>query len=59
MTNNTPRKHPRTLGEAFPFGTSYGCAVEAYRRPNRWYDYMLAIMIGVALAALLFFWLFY
>lgn len=25
---NTPRRHPRTLNDAFPFGPSYGCAIE-------------------------------
>ena len=32
--NDTTRKHPRTLDEAFPYGAHYGCAVEAYRRPG-------------------------
>ena len=57
--NDTPRKHPRTLDEAYPFGASYGCSVEHYRRPDRWYDYGLAILIGLVLAALMFFWLSY
>jgi hypothetical protein len=60
MINDTTRKHPRTLDQAYPFGASYGCPVEHYRRPvNRWYDYMLAVIIGLVLAALLFFWLSY
>jgi hypothetical protein len=57
--NDTTRKHPRTLGEAYPSGALYGCAVERFKPVNRWYDYVLAIMIGLALAALLFFWLSY
>ena len=59
MINDTPRKHPRTLNEAYPFGPRYACAVEAYRPVNRWYDYALAIVIGLVLAALMFFWLSY
>ena len=59
MTNDTPRKHPRTLDEAYPFGAEYGCAVERYRPVNRWYDYTLAVVIGLVLAALMFFWLSY
>ena len=57
--NETTRKHPRTLHEAYPFGASYGCAVERYRPVNRWYDYVLAVVIGLMLAALMFFWLSY
>ena len=57
--NDTSRRHPRTLDEAYPFGAEYGCSVEHYRPVNRWYDYMLAIAIGLVLAALLFFWLSY
>jgi hypothetical protein len=59
MINDTPRKYPRTLDEAYPFGARYGCAVEHYTRPDRWYDYALAIVIGLVLAALMFFWLSY
>ena len=59
MINNTSRKHPRTLDEAYPYGARYGCSVERFRPVNRWYDYVLAIMIGLVLAALLFFWLSY
>jgi len=57
--NDTPRRHPRTLDEAYPFGPRYGCSVERYRRRESLADWLLAIFIGVALAALLFFWLSY
>ena len=57
--NNTTRKHPRTLGEAYPFGAKYGCSVERFKRRESLADWLLAIMIGLALAALLFFWLSY
>ena len=59
MINDTPRKHPRTLDEAYHFGPRYGCSVEHYTRPDQWYDYALAIVIGLVLAALMFFWLSY
>lgn len=57
--NDTTRRHPRTLDEAYPFGARYGCAVERYRRRESLADWLLAIMIGLVLAALLFFWLSY
>jgi hypothetical protein len=57
--NDTSRKHPRTLDEAYPFGARYSCSVERYRRRESLADWLLAIMIGVVLAALLFFWMSY
>ena len=57
--NDTSRKHPRTLDQAYPFGTRYGCSVERFKRRESLADWLLAIFIGVALAALLFFWLSY
>ena len=57
--NDTSRKHPRTLDQAYPFGPRYGCAVERYRRRESLADWLLAITIGLVLAALLFFWLSY
>jgi hypothetical protein len=32
--NDTTRRHPRTLDEAFPSTASYACPVEAYKRPG-------------------------
>jgi len=50
------RRYPRTMNEAFPFGPEYGCAITRYRNHGATFkDYALAIVIGVALAALLFF----
>jgi len=57
--NDTSRRHPRTLDEAYPYGARYGCSVERYRRRESLADWLLAIMIGLVLAALLFLWLSY
>jgi type VI protein secretion system component VasF len=57
--SDTTRKHPRTINEAYPYGARYGCAVERYRRRESLADWLLAIFIGLVLAALLFFWLSY
>jgi hypothetical protein len=48
------RKYPRTLNEAFPNTADYACAVE---RPAESYaGVLLAVAIGVGLAALLVAW---
>ena len=40
MINDTTRRFPRTLNEAFPQGAEYGCAITHYRnhmsRLNLW-----------------------
>ena len=53
------RKYPRTLNEAFPHGPSYGCAItrfESDRRGSVIADVLLAVVIGVLLAACLVAW---
>jgi len=50
------RRYPRTMNEAFPYGPEYGCAITRYKHAGATFkDYAAAIIIGVALAALLFF----
>lgn len=44
------RKYSRTMDEAFPFGPSYGCAIEKPRRSEKVADYAIATLIGIALA---------
>ena len=44
------RKFSRTMDEAFPFGPSYGCAIEKPRQSEKVADYALATLIGIALA---------
>lgn len=44
------RKFSRTMDQAFPFGPSYGCAIEKPRRSEIVADYALAIGIALALA---------
>ena len=44
------RKYSRTMDEAFPFGPSYGSAIEKPRKTEQWLDYAAALVIGVLLA---------
>lgn len=47
--NNTVRKHPRTLAEAFPSSTEYACAIERQRRID--YDGItIVLVVGVVIA---------
>lgn len=48
------RKYPRTLNEAFPNTADYACAVE--RPAESCADILLAVAIGIGLAALLIAW---
>ncbi len=48
------RKYARTMNEAFPFGPAYGCAIEKPSKKEKIAEYLLAILIGVIYAALLF-----
>lgn len=57
------RKYPRTLDEAFPHGAHYGAAItrprtfaERNRRGERLAGRVLAVVIGVCLAAALVNW---
>jgi len=52
----TTRRHPRSMAQAFP--REHACAIERYRGPSRFSRQLgvaLAIAIGLALAAVLFF----
>lgn len=51
----TTRKHPRTLAEAWPREHAY--AVTYYRGNGRIRGWLLAVSIGLALGALLAFYL--
>jgi len=44
------RKFSRTMDEAFPFGPSYGCAIEKPSRTEHTLDYVLACAVGVLMA---------
>ena len=58
--NNTTRKHPRTLAEAFPHTVEYGCAIEHHRSPGSVVaDCLVAVVLGLLGAVWLFFWLSY
>ena len=48
------RKYARTMNEAFPFGPAYGCAIEKPSKKGKIAEYLLAVLIGVIYAALLF-----
>jgi len=41
-----PRKHPRTLNEAYPFGPEYGCSVEHYK-PSSAGDIAVAVALVI------------
>jgi len=44
------RKFARTMDEAFPFGPSYGCAIEKPSRTEKALDYAIATAFGILLA---------
>jgi len=44
------RKFSRTMDEAFPFGPSYGCAIEKPNRTEKALDYAIATAFGILLA---------
>jgi hypothetical protein len=50
--NNTTRRHPRTLQEAFGPYTSHEIHQKPERRGEKLYGVMLAIVGAIALAAL-------
>lgn len=47
--NNTTRKYPRTINEAFPSGTEYANSVEHYRRSDT-SGVTIVLIIGVVVA---------
>lgn len=49
--NTNTRRYPRTLNEAFPYGPSYGCAIER-PAPNPYPRLLWWAMIAVAVAAI-------
>lgn len=52
--NDTVRKFPRTLQEAFPSDRRHAYAVEVHRRPLMTVgDVLMAILLGLLLVALL------
>ena len=55
--NDTTHRHPRTLVEAFGCYGDHACPVIKYQRPlqERVADVLLAVVIGIGIAALLFF----
>jgi len=47
----SPKRHPRTLNEAFPKTAEYGCAIE---KPARWHlDPADRLVVRTAIACLL------
>jgi len=46
----TTSKFHRTMNEAFPFGPSYGCAIEKPSKTEKALDYAVAISFGILLA---------
>lgn len=46
--NNSTRRHPRTLNEAFPDTLRYGASIEKPYKHG--HDYVLAMVIGAVLA---------
>lgn len=56
--NTTTKKYARTMNEAFPYGVDYATAIERYETPKweKWADIVLAVCIGLVLAAFAYHW---
>ena len=58
--NETTRKHPRTINEAFPHTVEYGCSIEHHTPASSTVaDCIVAVCLGLLGACWLFFWLSY
>ena len=58
--NNTTRKHPRSLSEAFPRTTEYAASIEHHTPAGSTVaDCVVAVCLGLLGATWLFFWLSY
>jgi hypothetical protein len=55
--NDTTRRYPRTLNEAFTKTAEYGSSIERHTPISTLADYALAVAIGLIGAVFFFYWL--